>query len=1044
MTFSKMASLPVRLFVRVGALSLALGAFAEEPKMDPAGLEFFEKNVRPIFTERCYECHSKEKGVSKGGLLMDSRAALLAGGDLGPAVVPGDLAKSMLIVAVHQKDPDLSMPPRKSGAKLSPEQIQVLEQWVTMGAPAPAGAAGGKITGLSDKARAHWAFQPVREVAVPTKLSDPSWAQNEIDAFILAKLDSKGLKPSPAADGEAVLRRLSYGLIGLPPTSAEVDAFSRDYDGAMAFDAMALRRGQPARAVTAVVERTIDRLLASPHYGERWGRHWLDTARYSDTKGQRRNGGIETFESSWTYRDYVIAAFNADKPYDQFIIEQLAADRLPDLAKDDPRLAALGFITVGKRFASNDDTIDERIDATTKGFLGLTVACSRCHDHKFDPIPAADYYSLHGIFASVTEPQQYPVIRDSLQVGKDAPSSAERVDYQKRLAALIDETAQGYYKHYAAMQATFHREFAPRALAAMVGGFRSTAGFDILTKYELGESRELGGTFSGVMARADHPITGPLVRLKKLSAENFAAGAPAILAAALADTKNPVNPLIAEGLRGLKPQTVDDVALAYQAIFKKHRDKIAAHIQLRSKPGRRGEKDDPAVAQLAAFPWPLPDVDDLNTVTMLERAAESRDFCASWQVPISATFVNDNKPGRYFKFSEINALDITHPGGPGTAMVVSDIAKPRDSYVYIRGDRNKRGAVAPRQFLEVLAGPERLPFYEGSGRRELALAIASRTNPLTARVLVNRLWAHHFGAGIVSSPDDFGNMSEPPTHPELLDWMATAFVEGGWSIKKMHKRILMSATFRQSANPNTNELIVRKSSVDPTKVDGGNKFLWHANLRRLDFESIRDSMLLLSGKLDRSMGGRAVNITDEPYSYRRTIYGFIDRDRLSELQSQFDFADPNMTNSTRGTTIVPQQALFFMNNPLAVEVARNVTARPEMQRASSDAERITQLYRIMYQRSPTVQERKLAQDFVTRIAGYIDEPEPAAKARNKPAAAKTVVTKAPAAPDVKIDTTVRGGKIVNVGEVVSRKTPSNPWVMLAQSMVCSNEFVYLN
>jgi hypothetical protein len=287
-------------------------------------------------------------------------------------------------------------------------------------------------------------------------------------------------------------------------------------------------------------------------------------------------------------------------------------------------------------------------------------------------------------------------------------------------------------------------------------------------------------------------------------------------------------------------------------------------------------------------------------------------------------------------------------------------------------------------------------------------------------------------------------MSEPPTHPELLDWMATAFVEGGWSIKKMHKRILMSATFRQSANPNTNELIVRKSSVDPTKVDGGNKFLWHANLRRLDFESIRDSMLLLSGKLDRSMGGRAVNITDEPYSYRRTIYGFIDRDRLSELQSQFDFADPNMTNSTRGTTIVPQQALFFMNNPLAVEVARNVTARPEMQRASSDAERITQLYRIMYQRSPTVQERKLAQDFVTRIAGYIDEPEPAAKARNKPAAAKTVVTKAPAAPDVKIDTTVRGGKIVNVGEVVSRKTPSNPWVMLAQSMVCSNEFVYLN
>jgi hypothetical protein len=1029
--------------------SPALAADAVEPKMDPAGLEFFEKNIRPILTERCYECHSKEKGVSKGGLIMDSRQGMLAGGDLGPAVVPGDLKKSLIVVAVHQADPDISMPPRKAGAKLSSTQIGLIEQWIKMGAPAPAGAGGAKLTGLSDKARDHWAFQPVREVTVPAKLSDAAWVQNEIDAFIMAKLDEKGLKPSPAADGEALLRRLSYGLIGLPPTSAEVDAFSRDYDGAMAFDAMALRRGQPAKAVAGVVERTVDRLLASPHYGERWGRHWLDTARYSDTKGLKRNGTIETFDSSWTYRDYVIAAFNTDKPYDQFIIEQLAADRLPDLAKDDPRLAALGFITVGKRFQNNDDTIDERIDATTKGFLGLTVACSRCHDHKFDPIPAADYYSLHGIFASVTEPQQNPVIREALQVGKDAPSSAERLDYQKRLAALIDETAQGYYKHLASMQAGFHREFAPRAMAAMVGGFRSTAGFDILKKYDLGQNRELEPSFAAVMARPDHPITGPLVRLKKVSAENFAAQAPGILAAALADTKTPLNPLIAEGLRGLKPKSLDEVALAYQDTFKKHREKILAHIQLRSKLGRRGEKDDPALAQLAAFPWPLPNVEDLNGVTILERLAETRDFCANWQAPISSTFVNNNKPTKYFKFGEINALDITHPGGPGTAMVVTDVEKPRDSNVYIRGDRNKRGAVAPRQFLEVLAGPDRLPFYEGSGRRELALAIASRTNPLTARVLVNRLWANHFGAGIVSSPDDFGNMSEAPTHPELLDWMATAFVEGGWSIKKMHKRILLSAAYRQSANPNTNILLTQKSSVDPTKIDGGNKLLWHANLRRLDFESIRDSMLLLSGKLDRSMGGRAVNITDEPYSYRRTIYGFIDRDKLSELQSQFDFADPNMTNSARSTTIVPQQALFFMNNPLAVEVARNVNSRPEMMKATSDDERVTQLYRIMYQRSPTVQERKIAREFVTRIAGYIDEPEPSAKDERtakarKAKADKNAVVKAPAPPEVKIETAVKGGKIVNTGEVVSRKIPANPWVMLAQSMVCSNEFVYLN
>lgn len=1028
-------------------MGLSGAAPAEAVKMDPAGLEFFEKTIRPILSERCYECHSTEKGLSKGGLLMDSRAALLAGGDLGPAVVPGDVAKSLLITAVHQQDREFSMPPTKAGPKLTAAQIASLEQWVRMGAPAPVGTGNAKLTGLSDKARGHWAFQPVRETAVPTKLSNPAWPQNEIDAFVLAKLDQKGLQPSPAADAESLLRRLSYDLIGLPPSSVEVDAFARDHDAALAMDGMLARKGQPTRYVGAVIERTVDRLLASPHYGERWARHWLDTARYSDTKGLRRNGNIETFDSSWTYRDYVIAAFNADKPYDQFILEQLAADRLPDLAKDDSRLAALGFITVGKRFQNNDDTIDERIDATTKGFLGLTVACSRCHDHKFDPIPAADYYSLHGIFASVIEPQQSPIVRNALLVGKDAPSTVEQTDYQKRLAALLDETGQGYFKHLVAMQAVFQREFAPRALAAMVGGFRSTAGFDLLKKYDLGQSRELDTTFAGVMGRADHPITGPLVRLRKVAPDAFARQAPALIAAALADKDNPVNPLIAEGLRGLKPQSLEEVAFAYQAILKKHRERTLAHIQSRGQPGGRADKDDPALAQLAAFPWPLPNADDIRTATILERLTDTRDFCASWQVPISATFVNGNKPARYFKFAEINALDITHPGGPSAAMVVTDIEKPRDSYVLIRGDRNKRGAIAPRQFLEVLAGPERLPFYEGSGRRELALAIASRTNPLTARVLVNRLWSHHFGAGIVSTPDDFGNMSEAPTHPELLDWMATVFVEGGWSIKRMHKRILLSATYRQSANPGTNPLVVGKSAIDPTKVDGGNKFLWHANLRRLDFESIRDSMLLLSGKLDRSMGGRSVNITDEPYSYRRTIYGFIDRDRLSELQIQFDFADPNMTNSQRGTTIVPQQALFFMNNPLAVEVARNVNARPEMVKAVSDDERITQLYRIMYQRTPTVRERQVAGEFVKRIVGYIDEPEAPARgdrtAKVKRGKSDKVVA-APSPPAVQMETALKGGKIVNTGENVSRKEPASPWVMLAQSMICSNEFVYLN
>ena len=1014
-------------------------------KMDPAALEFFEKNIRPIFSEHCYKCHSAAEGVSKGGLIMDSRAALLAGGDQGPAVVPGNLKKSLLLVAVHQQDPELSMPPRKSGPKLSDAKIATLEKWVLMGAPAPAGGAD-KLTGLSQKARDHWAFKAVQDPAVPAKLSAPAWCQNEIDAFILTKLDAMGLKPNPTADGEALLRRLTYDLHGLPPTNAESDAFCRDFDAAVIRDAMAVRNGQPARSASLVLERTIDRLLASPRYGERWARHWLDTSRYSDTKGLRR-GGAEGDRSAnaWTYRDYVIDSLNADKPYDQFIIEQLAADRLPDLAKDDPRLAALGFITVGKRFDNNDDTIDERIDTTTKGFLGLTVACARCHDHKFDPIPAADYYSLHGVFASTIDPLVDPVIRGA----RTAPA-AVRADYEKQLRQYMDENVRGYYKYVGGQLALLHKGYGARAMVALAGGVRSEKGYDLQQKYKdkYVVDREVDGA---MMIRSDSPVTGPLARLRAVPEAQFAEKAPAAIAAALADKKLAVNPLVAEALRNLKPKSLDDVAFAYDALFVKHHDRIMAHLQMRGTAGKRGEQDDKAIAQLAAYPFPTPNYEDIATTTQMTVLVSTRAFCESWQS--APAFQNGNIPTRFFRFDAINALDLTHPGGPGTAMTVADAEKPRDTNVYLRGDRNKKGAVAPRQFLEILAGPDRQPFYEGSGRRELALAIANRTNPLTPRVLVNRVWLHHFGAGIVSSPDDFGNMAEKPTHPELLDWLSMRFMDDGWSLKKLHKRILMSATYRQSANPQVNALVAQKGAVDPLKVDAANKYLWHANLRRLDFESIRDSMLMLTGKMDTTLGGRPVNITEDPISYRRSIYGYIDRERLSDLQSQFDFADPDMANSKRGSTIVPQQALFFMNNELSIVVARAVAARPEVTGASSEDVRIAQLYKIMYQRSPTVAELKFARDFVRKVAGFIDEPvakaKPAPIAKAPKPTARELMNKPllPSAPLVAVEaapkTKVTGAGLVNEG-VKLDKRPVSPIEMLAQAMVCSNEFVYLN
>ncbi|MFM9001350.1 MAG: PSD1 and planctomycete cytochrome C domain-containing protein [Opitutia bacterium] len=1031
-------------FLRLLTLGAAVSALhaadpAGEPKFSSADLEFYERQIRPILADRCYECHSKDKGVSKGGLILDSRGGMLAGGDQGPAVVPGDIKKSLLIVAVHQKDPELSMPPRKNGNKLGGAQIDLLERWIKMGAPAPAGGAV-KLTGLSDKARAHWAFQAVTRPEVPAKLSVPAWAQNEVDAFVLARLDQAGLRPSPAADGEALLRRLQYDLVGLPPSNAEVEAFAREYDLAVLRDNMALRNGQPARSATAVVERAVDRLLASPHYGERWGRHWLDTARYSDSKGLRQNGVIERFEHSWTYRDYVIGAFNTDKPYDQFIIEQLAADKLPGVQADDPRLAALGFITVGKRFQNNDDLIDERIDATTKGFLGLTVACARCHDHKFDPIPASDYYSLHGVFASVLEPLDGPTIRDPISSGRAMPATSDRADYEKKLADLVDANTRGYYTYIGRQVKTLHKDFAGRLLAAY-HGVRSPEAFDASQKYKFEIIREVEGSIS---VRPDSPITAPLAALKKIPASEFPARAPKAIAEALANDRVKVNPLVAAALKGLRPRSIDDVAEAYQEVFQRHADRIQAHIRLRGEPGRRGAKDDPALAQLAAFPWALPDYEEISTTQTLTLACSTRQFCEPWQDKIN--FRNNVKPANIFKFEAISQLDITHPGGPGRAMVVTDAEKPRDSYGYIRGDRNKRGPVAPRQFLEVLAGPEREPFYEGSGRRELALAIASRTNPLTSRVLVNRVWMHHFGTGIVTTADDFGNMADQPTHPELLDWLATWFMDNGWSIKKLHRKILLSAAYRQTANPSLNPLVVAKGSVDPMKVDGGNRLLWHANLRRLDFEAIRDSMLALTGKLDRTMGGKPVNITDEPYSYRRSVYGYIDRDRLSEMQAQFDFADPSMPNSKRLSSIVPQQALFFMNNPLSIEVARSVSARPEIVKAGGDTERIVQLYKIMYQRTPTADELRIAREFVIRIVGYIDDPEPERPGRSGKVskASKTVAEAPKGSPEANIKTVVQGGVIQNKGEKVSRKQPISPWEMLVQSMVCSNEFVYLN
>jgi mono/diheme cytochrome c family protein len=706
----------------------------EKPSREAA--EFFEKNVRPVLVENCISCHGPKK--QQGGLRLDSRSAALKGGDSGLIVVAGKPDESLLVKVVRH-DGDLKMPPKK---KLADGHVQALTEWVRMGAPWPEETQAGAARSVAEMRQRHWSFRPVRKPDVPAvKAGDR--VRTPVDAFVLAKLEDKGLSLSPAAERRVLLRRVTFDLTGLPPTPAEVEAFVND----KAPDAYA---------------RVVDRLLASPAYGERWARHWLDVARYADTKGyvfteERR------FPNSFTYRDYVVRAFNDDKPYDQFVVEQLAADRLL-LGEDKSALAGLGFLTLGRRFLNNQqDIIDDRIDVTMRGLQGLTVACARCHDHKFDPIPTKDYYSLYGVFASSHEPDELPLL------GKPMPSPE-------------------------------------------------------LTAFE--------------------------AELKKRSE-------------------------------------------AVEAFKEKHKDDLkSGNVKTRQ------------------------DLTKLNNKV------------AEWKV--------------------------NGAGAPPRAMVLVDLPNPVQPHVLKRGNPGNPGEKVPRQFLEVVAGPERKPFTDGSGRLELARSIASRDNPLTARVMVNRVWLHHFGKGLVRTPGDFGTRGEPPTHPELLDWLAASFVENGWSVKSLHRLIVLSSTYQQASDDES-----RGQSADPE-----DRLLWKMNRQRLDFEEMRDSLLSVSGQLDRTAGGRPVEIVEPPFSKRRTVYGFIDRQNLPGLFRTFDFASPDTSTPQRYNTTVPPQALFLMNSPFVTEQAKHFASRPDVAWQPTDAKRIDRMYRLAYGRGPEADEVEMGLRFL--------------------------------------------------------------------------------
>jgi hypothetical protein len=977
-----MRSTPIILSLAVLA---ALGtAQAAEPTKEQ--LDFFEKKVRPILSEKCYKCHSVEAGKSKGGLTLDTQAATLKGGEGGPAVVPGDVSNSLLITAVSYKDKDLKMPPDKdNNKKLSDVEIASLTEWVKMGAPDPrtAPAKVAKLSGLTDQARNHWAYQPVIKPAIPSVRNRP-WCITPVDAFIVQKLEEKQMLPARKANPETLLRRATYDLTGLPPTPEEINAFMTD--------------GSPNAFV-----KVVDRLLASPHYGERWGRFWLDTARYSDTSGDRTNNGRKDyrFPYAWTYRDYVVRAFNEDKPYDRFIMEQLAADQLSDL-EDQRDLAALGFITVGDRTGSANDIINDRIDTVTKGFLALTVACARCHDHKFDPIPTKDYYALHGIFNSISEPKDEPVVAQ-------ASDSKDAAAFKKQMAVLEKQNRDFYYFLVQSKNSMFRAKAADYLLASYYGGSgkKGAVAEDLKKSIALKQGLDLTTTQRVARTAFRDPVFQPL--------RHFKDGDWASM-----DMKS-VNPIVAAALGSQAPSSVEDLAAVYGKVFASLQAKGDAFV----KASIAANSPDSVVTgftseemQLLNFPFEVSKSGDLTT-DVLRKEVER------WPQQLR------NSPK--WTFSQMNKLLLTSDGGDVRAMVVDDLPTPRNSPVFIRGQADVRGDIVPRRFLEILSGGDPKPFTIGSGRLELAKAIASKDNPLTARVIVNRVWMHHFGEGFVRTPDDLGNQSEMPTHPELLDYLSVYLMNHNWSLKALHKLIMLSAVYQESSATTR-----AYETIDPE-----NRLLWRANVRRLDFEAMRDSLLVMSGKLDPAIGGLPVNLTDEPYSYRRSIYGYVDRGNLPELMQSFDFSNPSMTNSKRTTTVVPQQALFLMNSPMAIDVARSVMARvdntEQTLREDNIRHKIYYIYRIIFQRAPKGDETEKGVQFITREMNEEGNVMAAMSAMTAKAEKKAQER------ERRLQSQRDNGTaaIQNKGSIVERK-PLTAWETYAHALLLSNEAAYIN
>jgi hypothetical protein len=979
-------------------LGVGLGSAAAQDVAE----DFFETKIRPILLAKCVECHGPDQ--QEGGLRLDTRAHLLQGGGSGPAILEANAAESLLLKAVSYQHEELQMPP---DGPLAADTVAALQHWVSAGAPWPESVAMGsplEARLLQDRER-HWAFQPLQR----SNPADWTTGPHPIDQRIAQKLREQGLEANPPAEDRTLVRRLYLTLIGLPPTPAELDAYLADT--------------RPDRW-----SHLIDDLLARPQYGERWARHWLDVARYADTQGYAF-AKDRSYPHAYTYRDYVVRAFNADLPYDQFVLQQLAADQL-DLGDDLSPLAALGFITVGRRFIDHNDTLDDRIDAVTRGLLGLTVSCARCHDHKYDAVSAADYYALYGVLASSPDVEVKPPIGPKHEVEALQAYEVKLREIQGRLDGFLDAQVAATKQHTIdRLPDYFLAAHQPPAGMDLENRDRVALQADDLRPAMVRRWRERLDR----MARprqAESLWFRPWRTLIALPDEEFATHLQAQLAIwqSLADGTATPSEQDEDAGNALESEHDRDTAQAAATEAnaggteaaesappvrrpRLNRRPIDAQLLQQLQAAQLQSKQDVArfFADVLRDVWKTFQEHGANDAAVLKVDAPLR-FAIELFRGDSPINVAKSEIGLYVTDADYETLKTlktaldehkaTAPADLPRAMTVVERQPPVDPYVFLRSNPNNRGPAVPRRYLTLLSRDNE-PTYpaDRSGRLELARQLVDRDNPLTARVIVNRVWMHHFGRPLVATPSDFGVRCDQPDQLELLDFLADYLQHHHWSLKALHRLILTSHTFQQKSQAGPEAV-----AADPT-----NRWYSRMNRRRLEWEALRDSLLLVTGQLDGSIGGPAVDLFRSQASSRRSLYGTIDRQDLPNLLRSFDFASPDTSVAMRPQTTVPQQSLYLMNGPLVADLAGKLLANPQWQAQADPEAQLHWLFQRILLRRATVAEVDRCLQFLAQVevpVGVADDP---------------------AAPLVAEEAVVR-----------------QRWQMLVQALLMSNEFSFVD